>query len=71
MHAKDSYAVDGVLAPGLLVSGVIAVPAGRQIRMKPKAEQLRVLLAPMGLVMCLKLAIRLVLAPGEGFNRAS
>ena len=70
MHARDSQTVDVVLALSLLVSGVIGAQIGTRLGMKLKAEQLRVLLALMVLAMCIKLALGLVLEPGELFSVA-
>ncbi len=70
MHARDSFTVDVVLALSLLVSGVIGAQIGTRLGLRLKAEQLRVLLALMVLGMCAKLALGLVLEPGEMFSLA-
>jgi uncharacterized membrane protein YfcA len=68
MHAVESYTVDVVLAVCLLVSGVIGAQIGTRIGLKLKAEHLRVLLALMVLAMCIKIALGLVLMPGERYS---
>jgi len=68
MHAAENYTVDALLALVLLISGVIGAQFGTQIGMRLKSEQLRILLALMVLAMCAKLALGLVLTPGELFS---
>ena len=65
LHATTNFTVDIVLAVLLLVGGVIGAQIGTKIGLKMKAEQLRVLLALMVLVVCGKLATDLLLQPGE------
>ncbi|SLN66550.1 hypothetical protein TRL7639_03793 [Falsiruegeria litorea R37] len=68
LHATTNYTVDVVLAVLLLVGGVIGAQIGTRIGVKMKAEQLRVLLALMVLVVCGKLALDLLLQPTELYS---
>ncbi|MCV2894066.1 sulfite exporter TauE/SafE family protein [Lentibacter sp. XHP0401] len=68
LHATTNYTVDMVLAVLLLVGGVIGAQIGTRIGVKMKAEQLRILLAIMVLVVCGKLALDLLLQPGELYS---
>ncbi|MCL6282913.1 sulfite exporter TauE/SafE family protein [Ruegeria sp. 2012CJ41-6] len=68
LHATTNFTVDVVLAVLLLVGGVIGAQIGTQIGTKLKAEQLRILLAMMVLVVCGKLALDLLLQPAELFS---
>ncbi|SPJ27892.1 sulfite exporter TauE/SafE family protein [Falsiruegeria mediterranea] len=68
LHATTNYTVDVVLAVLLLVGGVIGAQIGTRIGVKMKAEQLRVLLAMMVLVVCGKLALDLLLQPSELYS---
>ena len=68
LHATTNYTVDMVLAVLLLVGGVIGAQFGTMIGAKLKAEQLRILLAIMVLVVCAKLAFDLIVEPAEIFN---
>lgn len=68
LHATTNYTVDIVLAVLLLVGGVIGAQIGTRIGVKMKAEQLRVLLALMVLVVCGKLALDLLLQPSELYS---
>ncbi|MBO9450915.1 sulfite exporter TauE/SafE family protein [Tropicibacter sp. R16_0] len=68
LHATTNYTVDVVLAVLLLVGGVIGAQIGTRIGVKMKAEQLRVLLALMVLVVCGKLALDLLLQPSELYS---
>jgi len=65
MHATTNYTVDVALAVLLLVGGVIGAQIGTRIGVKMKAEQLRVLLALMVLVVCTKLGLDLLIEPSE------
>ncbi|RFP88860.1 sulfite exporter TauE/SafE family protein [Rhodobacteraceae bacterium 63075] len=65
LHATTNFTVDIVLAVLLLVGGVIGAQIGTRIGVKMKAEQLRILLAIMVLVVCGKLALDLLLEPSE------
>lgn len=68
LHATTNFTVDIVLAVLLLVGGVIGAQIGTQIGLRMKAEQLRVLLALMVLVVCGKLATDLLLQPSELYS---
>jgi len=68
MHAVTSYSVDMILAMLLLVGGVIGAQVGTQIGVKMKAEQLRILLALLVLLVCAKLASDLLLMPAELYS---
>ncbi|WP_438991146.1 sulfite exporter TauE/SafE family protein, partial [Lentibacter sp.] len=68
LHATTNFTVDMVLAVLLLVGGVIGAQIGARIGVKLKAEQLRILLALMVLVVCGKLAMDLLLQPAELYS---
>ncbi|TMV10193.1 sulfite exporter TauE/SafE family protein [Ruegeria sediminis] len=68
LHATTNYTVDVVLAVLLLVGGVIGAQIGTVIGARMKAEQLRILLALLVLVVCGKLASDLLLQPAELFT---
>ena len=68
LHATTNFTVDIVLAVLLLVGGVIGAQFGTMIGSKLKAEQLRILLAAMVLLVCGKLAVDLVIQPSELFS---
>ncbi len=65
LHATTNYTVDVMLAVLLLIGGVIGAQIGTRIGVRMKAEQLRILLALMVLVVCGKLALDLLLMPAE------
>ena len=67
-HAMQNFTVDAILALLLLIGGVIGAQIGTRIGVKLKAEQLRILLAAMVLIMCGKLALDLLLMPGELYS---
>ncbi|MEY8839824.1 sulfite exporter TauE/SafE family protein, partial [Cribrihabitans sp. XS_ASV171] len=56
------------LAVLLLVGGVIGAQFGTVIGARMKAEQLRILLAGLVLLVCAKLALDLLLQPNELYN---
>lgn len=68
LHATTNYTVDIVLAVLLLIGGVIGAQIGTQIGVRMKAEQLRILLALLVLVVCAKLALDLLLQPSELYS---
>ena len=68
LHATTNFTVDIVLAVLLLVGGVIGAQIGTRIGVKMKAEQLRILLAMMVLMVCGKLALDLLLVPSELYS---
>ena len=65
LHATTNFTGDMGLAVLLLVGGVVGAQIGARIGTKLKAEQLRVLLALMVLIVCGKLAIDLLIQPAE------
>jgi hypothetical protein len=68
LHAVTNYTVDIVLAMLLLVGGVIGAQVGTRIGTRMKAEQLRILLATMVLLVCGKLALDLLVQPAELYS---
>ncbi|NBR91135.1 MAG: sulfite exporter TauE/SafE family protein, partial [Rhodobacteraceae bacterium] len=68
LHATTNYTVDIVLALLLLIGGVIGAQFGAQLAVRLRAEQLRILLAGMVLLVCFKLAFDLVLTPSELYS---
>ena len=68
LHATTNYTVDIVLAVLLLVGGVIGAQIGTRIGVKMKVEQLRILLALMVIIVCLKLATDLLFMPSELYS---
>lgn len=68
LHAITNQSVDMVLAVLLLIGAVIGAQVGTGIGAKMKAEQLRVLLAGMVLIVCGKIALDLVLKPADLFS---
>ena len=68
LHATTNYTVDVVLAILLLVGGVIGAQVGTRIGLRMKAEQLRILLALLVVMVCAKLALELLLQPAELYS---
>ncbi len=68
MHAITNQTVDIVLAFLLLVGGVVGAQFGTRIGTLLKAEQLRILLALLVLLVCGKLALDLLLQPSEIYS---
>lgn len=68
LHATTNFTVDIVLAVLLLIGGVIGAQVGTRIGVKMKAEQLRVLLALLVLIVCFKLGLDLFLTPKELYS---
>jgi uncharacterized membrane protein YfcA len=68
MHAITTQSVDVVLALFLLVGGVIGAQFGSRLGVNLKAEQLRILLAILVLLVCGKLALDLLLEPSELYS---
>ncbi len=68
LHATTNFTVDLPLAVLLLVGGVVGAQFGAMIGTRMKAEQLRILLALMVLVVCLKLALDLLIQPSELYS---
>ncbi|MDO5620560.1 MAG: sulfite exporter TauE/SafE family protein [Paracoccus sp. (in: a-proteobacteria)] len=70
MHAVSSNTVDIMLAVLLIVGGVIGAQIGTTLGAKLRAEQLRILLALLVLVVCGKLAFDLVVTPDNPYSIA-
>jgi len=68
MHATTNYTVDMALAVLLLIGGVLGAQIGTRIGLRLKAEQLRILLSLIVMLVCLKVAGDLVLEPKELFS---
>jgi uncharacterized membrane protein YfcA len=68
MHAVTSNSVDIMLALFLILGGVIGAQIGTRIGLKLKAEQLRIMLALLVLVVCGKIAIDLLWQPSELYS---
>ncbi|MEM1236705.1 MAG: sulfite exporter TauE/SafE family protein [Pseudomonadota bacterium] len=68
LHATTNYTVDVVLAVLLLIGGVVGAQVGTIIGARMKAEQLRILLAGMVLLVCGKLALDLLIMPAELYS---
>jgi len=68
LHATTNYTVDVALAVLLLIGGVIGAQFGTTIGLRLRAEQLRILLAILVLVVCGKLALDLLLQPTELYS---
>jgi len=67
MHAITSHTVDAILAVLLLLGGVIGAQVGAHFAPRMKAEQMRVALALLVLVVCTGIGLGLVRDPGEVF----
>ncbi|MGB5871221.1 MAG: sulfite exporter TauE/SafE family protein [Albidovulum sp.] len=70
MHAWTNQSVDMMLALLLILGGVIGAQFGAQLAMRLKAEQLRILLALLVLVVCSRLAFDLLVEPDELYSLA-
>ncbi|MBO9397956.1 MULTISPECIES: sulfite exporter TauE/SafE family protein [unclassified Shimia] len=68
LHATTNFTVDIALAVLLLVGGVIGAQIGTRLGTYLKAEQLRILLALLVIMVCAKLALDLLLQPSELFS---
>ncbi|MEM6478246.1 MAG: sulfite exporter TauE/SafE family protein [Pseudomonadota bacterium] len=68
LHATTNCTVDVVLAVLLLLGGVIGAQVGTIIGARMKAEQLRILLAGMVLLVCGQLALDLLIMPDELYS---
>ncbi|CUH75913.1 Sulfite exporter TauE/SafE [Tritonibacter multivorans] len=71
LHAITNQTVDIVLAVLLLIGGVVGAQFGTRIGVKLRAEQLRILLATLVLLVCGKLALDLLLEPSELYTLAT
>ncbi len=65
LHATTNYTVDIALAVLLLIGGVIGAQIGTRLGTYLKAEQLRILLALLVIIVCGKLALDLLIQPSE------
>ena len=63
LHATYTLAVDLILAIFLLIGGVIGAQYGTKFTSKFKAEQIRILLALIVIIVCIKMALVLVSEP--------
>ncbi len=68
LHATTNYTVDILLAVLLLIGGVVGAQFGAMIGLRLKAEQLRILLAGLVLLVCAKLAIDLAIPPADIYS---
>ncbi len=68
LHATTNQTVDMILAVLLLVGGVVGAQVGTRLGTMLKAEQLRIALAALVLLVCGKLATDLLLQPSELFS---
>ena len=68
MHALTSQSVDMLLALFLIIGGVIGAQIGARVGVKLKAEQLRILLSLLVLLVAGKIALDLLLQPNELFS---
>jgi uncharacterized protein len=68
LQATTNQTVDIVLALILLIGGVIGAQFGARAGMKLQGEQLRVLLALIVLLVCVKLGFDLVITPDDLYN---
>ncbi len=68
MHAVTNHTVDVLLALILIVGGVVGAQIGTRIGLRLKAEQLRILLAILVLLVCGKLVFDLVIEPAELYS---
>lgn len=68
MHALTNQSVDLLLATLLILGGVLGAQVGTRIGVRLKAEQLRILLALLVLLVCLKLGLDLLLEPAELYS---
>ncbi len=69
-HATTSFSVDMALALLLILGGVVGAQIGAQVGLRLKAEQLRILLAVLVLLVAGKIALDLLLQPAELFSIA-
>lgn len=68
MHAVTNQSVDMLLAVLLIVGGVVGAQLGAMIGLRLRAEQLRILLALLVLLVAGKIAVDLLLEPAEPFT---
>lgn len=68
LHSATNQTVDVVLALILMIGGVIGAQFGAAAGQKLRGEQLRALLALMVLGVCVRMAVDLIIEPGELFS---
>ena len=68
MHALNHHSVDMLLALVLIIGGVIGAQIGVRVGIRLKAEQMRILLALLVLMVAGKIALDLLLQPDEVFS---
>jgi uncharacterized protein len=68
MHATTTFSVDILLALILIIGGVVGAQLGTGLGLRLKAEQLRILLALLVLLVAGKIAADLLLTPSELFS---
>ncbi len=68
LHAIQNKSVDVVLAALLMMGGVLGAQFGAVAGQRLKGEELRILLASLILIVCIRLAFDLVSAPDELFS---
>lgn len=68
LHSTTNYAVDVVLAVPLMVGGVIGAQLGADAGSRLKSEELRLLLAALVLLVCIRMGWDLVVQPEELFS---
>jgi uncharacterized membrane protein YfcA len=70
MHAVTSQTVDMLLALVLILGGVVGAQIGTRVGVRLKAEQLRILLSLLVLAVSIRIAIDLLVTPGELYSVA-
>nr|WP_170540666.1 sulfite exporter TauE/SafE family protein [Ruegeria arenilitoris] len=68
IHASTNFSVDIVLALFLLIGGVVGAQFGSMVGARLKAEQLRVLLAVLVMIVAGKVGLELIVAPTELYS---
>ncbi len=68
MHAATNHSVDILLALLLILGGVVGAQIGTRLSARLRAEQLRILLAALVLLVCGKLALDLLVRPDELYS---
>ena len=68
MHALNLHTVDMLLALLLIIGGVVGAQFGARLGVRLKAEQLRILLSLLVLAVAGKIALDLLLPPGELYS---
>jgi uncharacterized protein len=70
MHAVTSQTVDMLLALILILGGVVGAQIGTRVGVRLKAEQLRILLSLLVLAVAVRIAVDLLVRPGELYSIA-